>query len=184
MKHFSSINDDKLHQIVVDGGIGVLRTDTLYGMVAKANNEAAVQRVYDVKKRSPDKSPIVLVASLEQLLDVPSAAEKMICKKYWPGKTSIILATTHAPSWLQRGNKSVAYRIPDNEGLCQLLKVTGPLIAPSANFEGSKPARNIAEAEEYFGDTVDFYVDGGWVEDDSPSKLVRINSDGSEEYLR
>lgn len=184
MKHFSSFSDHMLHKILATGGIGVLRTDTLYGVVAKADNEAAVQRVYDVKQRSAHKSPIVLIASYEQLFDAPSGIEKVVCDKYWPGKVSIILAATYAPLWLQRGNGSVAYRMPDDENLRKLLQITGSLIAPSANPEGCMPAKNIAEAKEYFGAVVDFYVDGGQAPDDTPSKLVRVMSDGSEEHLR
>ena len=60
---------------------------------------------------------------------------------------------------------------------------TGPLIAPSANTEGLSPAENIEQAKKYFGDLVDFYVDGGLITSRA-SKIVRLHTDGSVSILR
>ena len=168
--------------MLLSGGIGVIRTDTLYGLVASAGNQVAVERVYALKSRDEKKSPIVLMGSVDQLfdaVDTPSMFES-----YWPGKVSIILPSTDSPSWIQRDNRSVAYRLPDNSGLQHLLKTTGPLIAPSANPEGQTPASTINDAVAYFGDAVDFYVDGGTVTNNEPSKLIRFLKNGAVEVLR
>lgn len=167
-------------QLLREGGIGVLRTDTLYGLVARADNQAAVERVYAIKKRTPSKSPIVLIDSVEQLFDVypPNIVARL--HELWPGKNSIILPSENAPTWLTRGNNSVAYRIPDDPALRQCVAQTGPLIAPSANPEGLPPAMTIDEAKAYFEKTVDFYVDGGEIADDTPSRLYRLLPEGLE----
>lgn len=166
------------------GQIGILRTDTLYGLVAPARDAAAVERVYRVKGRTPSKSPIVLIASLEQLIDNYDQATISRINDLWPGKNSVILPSPHGPDWLTRGNASIAYRLPADEQLRALLKKTGPLIAPSANPEGEPPAKNVQEAIAYFDDTVDFYVEGGEVTDDTPSKLWRLLPGGELERLR
>jgi L-threonylcarbamoyladenylate synthase len=180
MTHSSDTFDDEIIRLLIEGGIGILRTDTLYGIVARADNERAVERIYDIKKRAPQKSPILLIASLDQLFDVyePQILDRV--NELWPGKTSIILPSNTAPRWLTRGNESLAYRIPDNEALREMLQKTGPLIAPSANPEGEQPAMDIHEAKGYFGDEVDFYVDHGRVFDDSPSALYRLKNPGWE----
>jgi L-threonylcarbamoyladenylate synthase len=59
--------------------------------------------------------------------------------------------------------------------LIKLLKKTGPLVAPSANPEGSKPAKIIKEARKYFGNKIDFYVNQGKL-DSLPSTLVVIKN--------
>ena len=59
-----------------------------------------------------------------------------------------------------------------------MIKETGPLVAPSANTEGMPPAKNIFQAREYFGETVDFYKNGGSVISE-PSTIVKINQDGT-----
>lgn len=174
----------ELAEVLNHNGVAVVRTDTLYGLLARAEAPAAVERVYKIKHRQKTKSPIVLISSLEQMFDRLTAEQQAICQQYWPGKVSIILPSLKAPAWLERGNQSIAYRMPDDEFLRQLLQLTGPLIAPSANPEGWPPAKNITEAKKYFGDQVDVYCDGGEVADPAPSKLLRINQTGAVERLR
>lgn len=184
MHSFADKNNQKIVELLQSGAIGIIRTDTLYGIVASATNEEAVQRIYELKGRDDDKSPIVLISHASQLFDNPSDAEKKTLEEHWPGKVSIILASKSAPIWIRRGNDSVAYRLPADEGLTRLLEQTGPLIAPSANPQGLPPAMSVSEAAEYFGESVDFYVDEGPVEDNHPSKLLRVNRDGTTERLR
>ena len=172
--------NDHLVQTLLSGGIAVLRTDTIYGIVARADNEAAVERIYTIKQRTPSKSPIVLLSRPEEVFDALSAQQLAITEGLWPGRNSIIFPSMEAPAWLDRGNESIAYRVPDDEGLRRLLASTGPLIAPSANPESQQPAMSVHEAIEYFGDLIDVYVDGGLVTDNTPSKLFRVTDDGLE----
>lgn len=170
--------------MITTGSVGVLLTDTLYGLVAKADNEAAVERVFAIKGRDTTKPPIVLVASVEQLYDpLPRGIDETV-GGMWPGKNSIIMPASSAPAWLVRGSSGVAYRVPDNAGLRRLLEQTGPLIAPSANPEGEAPARSVGEAEGYFGEQVDFYVDGGVAFESQPSRLYSMTGSGDLEQLR
>lgn len=171
---------EEIIRLLREGAIGVIRTDTLYGIVGRADNEASVERIYEVKRRTPTKSPIILIHSVGQLFDTYDEAITTRLQELWPGKTSVILPSSMAPMWISRGNESVAYRLPDDQNLQELLKQTGPLIAPSANPEGKPPAVTIRQAQAYFGNEVDFYVDGGTVEDDTPSKLYRLQPDGLE----
>ena len=175
--------DDTLVHLIQSGGVAVLRTDTLYGIVALASSEDAVARVYAAKGRTPTKSPIVLIAGPQDMFDDYDTATLRAIGDRWPGKNSIIMPSVQAPEWITRGNASVAYRIPDSEALRGLLAATGPIIAPSANPEGAPPAMTIDEARRYFGTTVDLYVDGGVVDDETPSRLFRITN-GELERLR
>ena len=184
MKVFSSVNDPEIARILAAGGIGVLRTDTLYGVVASAGNEAAVQRVYELKGRDDHKSPIVLIDDSKQMYDEISARHAAFIQTVWPGPVSIIVPAQVAPGWIQRGNGSVAYRLPKNHQLQTLLRATGPLIAPSANPQGMQPAMTIQEAIEYFGDRVDFYVDQGTVESPKPSTIIRLEPNDEVTQIR
>jgi L-threonylcarbamoyladenylate synthase len=184
MKLFTSVNDPQIVRILNAGGIGIIRTDTLYGLVGRADDQSAVQRIYDLKHRDEAKSPIVLIGLPSQVYDEPNEQAKRVIAGSWPGKVSLILPSENAPEWIRRGNASVAYRLPDDVELRQLLRNTGPLVAPSANPEGEEPAMNIDQAAAYFGSGVDFYIDGGEVTDATPSQLIRVNSDGHTERLR
>jgi L-threonylcarbamoyladenylate synthase len=75
---------------------------------------------------------------------------------------------------------SLAIRLPADKDLQELLKRTGPLLTSSANLPGESPATNIAEARQYFGDKVDFYIDGGDLSNRQPSTIIRIIDDAIE----
>jgi len=184
MTVFTSVNDPEIARILMAGGVGVLRTDTLYGLVARADDEVAVGRIYELKGRDDDKSPIVLIDGYDQLYDQPFDETNMFLESVWPGPVSVILPSSDAPEWIRRSNDSVAYRMPDDDALRHLVRTTGPLIAPSANPQGAAPALDSTEASTYFGDGVDFYVDAGRVNDATPSQLVKIDIDGSATRLR
>lgn len=99
-----------------------------------------------------------------------------ILRRVWPGKVSVILRAVRDLkkfSYLHRGTKTLAFRVPKPKWLRKLLLETGPLVAPSANIEGKPPARTIREAKKYFGKKVDLYKDGGRIEA-KPSTLIEI----------
>ncbi len=152
-------------QMLRQGKIGVISTDTLYGIVAAALHEEAVERVYDLKGRTTTKPCIVLISSPTKLslFDIkPTEKQEEVLSQYWPGAVSIVLPSgTGTPQYLHRGMGTLAFRVPGDVRLREFLKVSGPLVAPSANPEGSPPATTIDEAKTYFGDQVDFYLDGG-----------------------
>lgn len=172
------IIDSKDNRTLIDalanGGVAVIKTDTLYGLVAAAGNQAAVAKVFELKRRNPSKSLIVLIGEIEQLYDRPG----IDLSDKWPGPNSVILDSPSAPAWLRNADGTVAYRLPADDSLRRLLMATGPLVAPSANLEGQAPAENLTQASGYFGDAVDVYVDEGEVPaSQPPSKLWRLNGE-------
>lgn len=183
MKQYDSLSHPSLARALAAGAVGVLPTDTLYGLVASAGNEAAVERIYRLKNRSPEKQLILLISSPEQMFDPPPEFAAAVLSQVWPGKVSVILPSQAAPAWLLRGGDSLAYRLPADAKLRALIKRTGPLVAPSANPESLPPALTAGQAEAYFGDQVDFYVDGGPAGEE-PSRLIRLRADGRQERLR
>ncbi len=168
----------KLATIIKNGGIGVLETDTIYGLVGSAFYPDVVNRIYQVKLRDITKPFIVLISDVEHLkyfgVKVTNELIKDI-RNYWPGSYSIILPTTENEKfeYLTRGGGKICFRMPDRNDLFELLDLCGPIVAPSANPEGKPPAKTIHEAYEYFGDTVDFYADAGYV-DRAASKIVEF----------
>jgi L-threonylcarbamoyladenylate synthase len=168
-------------QLQQAGVVGVIPTDTLYGIVAKADDEKAVERLYKLKKRD-DKPGTLIAASREQLeaLGLKHRYLKAV-EEFWPGAISIIIPCADpALAYLHRGKMSLAVRIPDDKELSKLLKVTGPLLTSSANQPGEQPARTVAEARKHFGDRVDFYADGGDLSEREPSTIIRVVDDAIE----
>ncbi|MDP9249274.1 MAG: L-threonylcarbamoyladenylate synthase [bacterium] len=169
------------------GKIAVMPTDTIYGIVCRALNEPAVKRIYDIRKRAPEKPCIILIGDmveLERFSIKLSSEQKNKLKESWPGPVSVILdCLDDRFSYLHRGTKGLAFRIPAEPSLRNMLIHAGPLLAPSANIEGQPAAKNIAEAKNYFGSAVDLYVDGGDITGE-PSRIIQLNRDGSVSVIR
>lgn len=148
-----------------EGGVGIIPTDTIYGLVGSALLPDTVDRIYQLKRRDKNKPLIVLISDIEQCEQFGiELSEKLIeqLNSYWPGAYSIILPTIDDQfEYLSRNTDAIAFRLPDNEELRDLIRETGPIVAPSANVEGMAPATTIEEARKYFGTDVDFYIDGG-----------------------
>lgn len=171
-------------------------TDTIYGIVGNALNEKVVNRIYEIRKRAPEKPCIILISDIKDLakFSIHLSVEQINkIKEYWsfdktqdfqPRPVSIVFDCTDQKFfYLHRGTQTLAFRIPAPHGLQELLKYTGPLIAPSANLEGLSPANNIHEAKNYFHEMVDLYIDGG-ERGGSPSKVIKLQKDGSALILR
>ena len=78
---------------------------------------------------------------------------------------------------MHRGKNSLAFRLPKKKKVLEFIKKTGPLVAPSANPQSLIPAHTIAEAKDYFGSDMDFYVSGGLL-DARPSKIIFLSDKG------
>lgn len=167
-------------QILKRVGVGVLATDTLYGIVGSAFIPSTVERIYSVRKRTSDKASIILISSEDELrrfsIDIHQKTREIL-KQYWPGPVSIIFPCSDEKfKYLYREEGSLAFRVPDHPELIRLLRQTGPLIAPSANVEGKPFARTIEEARGYFGENVDFYIDSGTISQTLPSTILRFEN--------
>jgi L-threonylcarbamoyladenylate synthase len=169
------------------GGLAVIPTDTIYGLVASALDPTAVQRLYAVRRRDLAKPCIILVSQMSDLAQFDlklTATNEATLASYWPGPVSVALPCQSTRwDYLHRGSMSLALRVPAPAALRAFLAATGPLLAPSANPEGAAPAITVAEAQAYFGDQVDSYIDGG-ERQGKPSRLIKMGAAATTETLR
>lgn len=169
-----------------DGGLAIVPTDTLYGIVARAFDKKAVRQLYRIRRHTPQKPFIILISDIEDLALFgvkPNAAALRFLAMVWPGKVSVILSCRSKKlSYLHRGTDTLAFRLPRSKRLRSLLRATGPLVAPSANPEGKKPAETITQARKCFGQQVDAYINGGRLVG-KPSTLISL-CDGGPRVLR
>lgn len=186
MRQFASLTDPMLIDCLNKGGIVVLPTDTLYGIVTRTTDKQAVERIYRLRGRAPEKPCVILAAGAWQISDIElwNKDHTKMAQKYWPGPLSLVTPVSEkTPRYLHRGTHTLAYRVPDYIELLKLLAATGPLLAPSANPEGQPPAATLAEAQAYFGDTIDGYVDGGDLTNKAPSTVAGVK-DGKPHIFR
>ncbi len=165
---------DKLQRA---GTVGVIPTDTVYGVVARAVDQEAVTRLYALKHRE-GKPGTIIAASLEQFEELGLKHRYLkAVEQYWPGPLSVVIPCGPALQYLHQGKLSLAVRIPDNKDIQALLEQTGPLLTSSANHPGEPTSTNVDQAKQYFGDEVDFYIDGGDLSANQPSTIIRIVDD-------
>lgn len=184
-----TVNDESCAlaaQLVRQGKLVVIPTDTVYGVACDPRNAEAIARIYAAKRRPQFKALQVLVSSIDELddlgLDLPAPLNRLAAA-FLPGAFSPIataredctLATVRStPS----GERTQGIRIP-NSALClTILRATGPLAASSANRSGDESAQTVQEAVDALGDAVSLYLDGGSTRGHVSSTVVAADPHG------
>lgn len=172
----------KAEEVLKNDGVVVLPTDTIYGIVSSVFSRKAVNKIFKIKGRDNNKPLIVLISSYKDLdifnIKIDEKKIKMFLK-IWPRKVSVELSYPNKKfSYIKAGNDYNGFRMisKKNKNLFNLIKKVGPIVAPSANIQGEKPAENIKEAKNYFGDKVNLYIDGG-KKKLKPSTLIKFKND-------
>lgn len=179
MSKICTINEESLQlaaQIINAGGVIVVPTDTVYGVACDPFNEAAVAKIYQLKRRPRTKALQILMSSVSDLeklgLYLPNPLD-VLAEKFLPGgyspiarakKNSIAtrLATLcKADESSEQSQATQGVRVPDCPELMKILRVTGPLAASSANRSGNESADSVEEAFAAFGDEIPLYLNAG-----------------------
>jgi L-threonylcarbamoyladenylate synthase len=162
---------------ITSGGVISYPTETVYGIGCSIHHQAAIQRIYELKKRETNKPLSLIVADREQLqdivLEISPIAEQLI-QAFWPGPLTIIFqaAPTLNPILLGQG-KSVGIRIPDNRICLDLLRQSATaIVSTSANLSGSPAPTTVKEVIASVGAVLDLIIDGGPTLGSVPSTVV------------
>ncbi len=181
------MNYELLCNLINNGELAIVPTDTVYGIIADATNEEAIRKVYFAKHRSFSKPLIIMVSSIDMLKryvkDISSVEQKLI-EKYWPGRLTILFKKNNEISnLLTNGGEYIGIRLPDNKDLCALMNMLNkPLISTSANISDTMTITDITMLEDELKNNISYIVDGG-VLTDLPSTLVKVE-DGNIIFLR
>lgn len=169
-------------EILRRGGVGIIPTDTVYGLVGSLFSPQAIERIYELKG-SDKLLPVgtVLINDPVQIEHVIDAEELSRVARHWASPVSVLLEVDGRLAYIHQGHGVLAFRVPAIDELKSLVEQTGPLATSSANFTGRPPAETLAEALGYFRGGVDFYVDGGNLSSRGPLKVIRVGEDGIEE---
>lgn len=162
-------------ELLREGGVVALPTDTVYGVIAVAADAAAVGRVYEVKRRDPAQPMPVFVADVGQaglVAELNITAERL-AERFWPGPLTI--AVRLRPTFRTRaaaGGDSIGLRVPDDPVLREMAAQLGPLTGTSANIAGREECRTADEVRAQLGDALDLIVDAPVARDGVPSTVV------------
>jgi len=168
--------------VLAGGGIVVAPTETRYGMLAKAFETPALEKLYKIKGR-PENMPMAVfvpsVAAIEEYAVLPEKGHRL-ARAFLPGPLTLVLHSKCAPGSPIVQNGKIGIRVSSAGFIQALLKFTAfPLTATSANSSGGKELSGIPEIYDLFGDAVDLYVEHGTL-DAETSTVVEV----TEESLR
>ena len=140
-----------LKQSLEDGNIIAVPTDTVYGLIADAYNEKAINKIFKTKLR-PKKLPLIIfVSSIEEAKKIGhfSKYDELLAKAFWPGDlTLIVKRKSNKIFYGHKSSTTVGIRIPNHKALLNLLIETKkPLASTSANSHKEKAPKNIKELD-------------------------------------
>ena len=174
-------------EILESGGLVVFPTETVYGLAARADCPAAMDRLRQAKSRGPRDAFTVHIGSPSDVrlyASNLSALAARFVRKGWPGPLTLIVDAAAPPeTGLDERtvnaiyyNGAVGLRCPEDE-LARLLLcgVSAPVVAASANLAGVKPPRDAYEVVDALGDLADIVVDAGPTRYAKASTIVRVN---------
>ncbi len=168
---------NRAKEILMKGGVGVIPTDTVYGLCTNALSGEGVKRIYRIKKRDVKKPLVLFVKNKDEIekFGVINDVAKKLIDNFIPGPVTIVLKRKEgAPKISLKDIDTIGIRIPDEEFVIKLLKsLDFPLATTSANISNRPTPKDISSLKEVFSGIVDFIVDGG-ERSGSPSTVVSV----------
>lgn len=153
-------------QLLMEGSLVAIPTETVYGLAANALNETAILEIFKAKNR-PHFDPLIVhvagIAQAETLTTIFPDKAKALVQKFWPGPLTLLLPKKEiVPDLVTSGLNTVGIRCPDHTLTLELLKqLPFPLAAPSANPFGYVSPTTPQHVNEQLGDKVAYILDGG-----------------------
>lgn len=153
-------------EILRNGGLVAVPTETVYGLAANALDGQAVAKIFKAKGRPQDNPLIVHISELSQwnflVSEIPPQA-MALAEAYWPGPLTIILPKSDIiPDEVSAGLDTVAVRYPSMRTTRKIIDAAGvPLAAPSANLSGSPSPTCAKHTMNDMNGRIDAVLDGG-----------------------
>lgn len=175
--------------ILRKGKIILYPTDTVWGLGCDATDENAVKKIFKIKQRAQSKSLIVLVNDFEMLqdyIDIPSKVVRTLLKESNKPLTIIYKNPRGLAQNVISSDNTVAIRIVKDEFCQELINLLAkPIVSTSANISGSPTPQIFNAIEVSILESVDYVVDlNRDKECTNPSKIIRLDNDGSYEIIR
>ncbi|MEW5937737.1 MAG: L-threonylcarbamoyladenylate synthase [Candidatus Thermoplasmatota archaeon] len=169
-------------QVVLEGGLIVYPTDTLYALGCDPRCENAVAALRRLKGKESGTPISVAFDSIERALawTEPSMELRRIAERYLPGPVTLVVqASDRAPPGILHEG-AIGIRVPDDPMVQRLLRACGPLTATSANLHGEPPPSSLIEVSEKILEGVEISLDGGSTRCSMPSTVLRLSERGVE----
>jgi L-threonylcarbamoyladenylate synthase len=160
--------------ILGDGGLVAIPTDTVYGLGCAASRPEAIEAIYALKRRPPEKRVAILVSGLEAIdagAWVVDDRARRLADRFWPGALSLVLPA-------REGEATQSFRAPDHPVALALIGVAGPMYVTSANVSDEPDTLDADDVLIAFATQADglaAVVDGGRVPGGTPSTVLDLS---------
>ena len=176
--------------ILEKGGIILYPTDTIWGIGCDATNSAAIEKIFQIKKRNESKSLIILVSDTDMLeeyvKDIPEIAFDLI-KSIEKPTTIIYPEAKNLPSNVIAPDKSIAVRIVNDDFCRQLVTLFGkPIVSTSANISGEQAPLMFSKISEKIIQSVDYIIkiEQEKIKQLMPSTIIKLDRNGEYTVIR
>ena len=161
----------KAAELLREGALVALPTDTVYGLAGLASNQKAIAEIFKVKNRPKHKALSVVIFApdhAKKLVEISPLAQALM-DAFWPGALTLVLPALKSASTL-------AIRCPDIEWANGFLDVgfEGPLVLPSANISGERAPVTAKQTAEAIGDKIPLILDGGTCKAGKESTIISV----------
>lgn len=177
-------------QVLRDGGLVAVPTETVYGLAARADSDEAVASIYRAKGR-PDFNPLIVhVIGQEQAERIAQFDDRArrVAEAFWPGPLTLVLpkrADAGLAAAVTAGLPTVALRCPAHPAMREVLRESGlALAAPSANRSGAVSPTTALHVAASLGNKVDLILDGGACAAGIESTILALRDNGGWQILR
>lgn len=174
-------NRDEIINVLTNGEVIAYVTDTVWGLGCLPNNESAVKKIYEIKKREAQKPLILMSNDIYPLLDYVKPISKIgqvLIKKYFPGALTIVTdKSENTPDYITSSMPTVGIRVPDNEVFREICEIIpGHVLATtSANLSHQPSAKTYEQALENMSGLADLIIeDYGYVAKGLESTVVGV----------
>ena len=167
-------------EILRNGGLVAIPTETVYGLGANALDESASKKIYEAKGRPSDNPLIAHISCMDELSalvsEIPEAGRKL-AEKYWPGPLTMVFPKKEiVPYGTTGGLETVAIRMPSDPVANRLIKLAGvPIAAPSANTSGRPSPTKAEHVVEDMNGKIEMIIDSGEVGIGVESTIVDVS---------
>lgn len=170
-------------ELLQNGELVALPTETVYGLAADALNEEAVAKVFAVKGR-PSFDPLIVHLGgwrdIQKVAEVPPEIEPVVralTQEFWPGALTLVLPKKDLiPDSVTAGLPTIAIRVSAHEVMREVCKKVGPIAAPSANRFGRMSPTSAAAVLEELGGKIPLIIDGGACREGLESTIIKIEA--------
>ncbi|MGN1480556.1 L-threonylcarbamoyladenylate synthase [Porcipelethomonas sp.] len=184
-----SIEDiQKAAELILGGSVVGIPTETVYGLGADALNPMAVKKIFAAKGRPADNPLIVHIYSIDQVQilghDIPDLFYTL-AEKFWPGPLTMIVPKNDiVPLETSGGLETVGIRMPSHPVMRELIRLSKPVAAPSANRSGYPSPTKAEHVINDMNGKISAVIDGGECRYGVESTVISFENENTIRILR